>query len=839
MSKLVIPGVIAQSGNGGGGGYVLPTATANRLGGIKVGENLTVEADGTLNAQAGGTYVLPPATASTLGGIKVGQNLTIESDGTLNAQAGSGSITRTYTNETGTTLETDIDFSEYNNIIVKKNGVTLEQDQIVHIWTDDVNPSLTADGTVGGDDYAAQASSEWSYQGTTSYAYTIFNPSFKTQGDVVWWTGNVSAPWWVTYYTPDAVKCKKVVFMNEIMTPATGKTGKIQGSNDNSTWVDLANVSIPNNDAGTLTEIQVNSNTAYKYFRFYFTESYAQGCSFQQITIYSEPSVIVRDYSINGNNIIFTNALVGTDTIVVQAMKSAVDASWGSITGTLSNQTDLQDALNNKLSLSGGTLTDWLTLAYDQEDPTMDSTIVMPGGIEVYSTAPYIFLNPTQEEPQPIEYAALSMLDGIEVAGIRDYSGTTGQDGYEYDNYRAQISLNPQYGTTKLELLSDSNDAPQLYRTYMNNNAYVSENVAWLDSTNKILANQLPAATANTLGGIKVGQNLTIEADGTLNATGGSAPGNAYTPENLVAGDGIEFNPVDPEVIIKDMTRYNYATINNALAFSSTPFSVEAHVKTPASGHYGAILGPSTANYPCFQFGFDSDNRVYFNAAPDAYSPVGIIETKSDPLSFNTEYWVKAEYTGTRYNLYVGTTKNNMQVVNYVDSEYVMITNSYNIGTYVQWSQHDTWTGEIWLSDLKVTINNVVVFDGSDSSQYTIVGTPTIVVNSAVTKIEAVNRTARIIELTTTSVELASGNIYNGSELASVTFTLPSTIPVDFIAQLNFTSGSTPTTFTAPASVTFEGDACSNGVFTPLASKRYSVLIYTDGVNVIGLVMGN
>ena len=32
--------------------YVLPTATANRLGGIKVGHNLSVEADGTLNAQA-------------------------------------------------------------------------------------------------------------------------------------------------------------------------------------------------------------------------------------------------------------------------------------------------------------------------------------------------------------------------------------------------------------------------------------------------------------------------------------------------------------------------------------------------------------------------------------------------------------------------------------------------------------------------------------------------------------------------------------------------------------------------------------------------------------------
>ena len=30
-------------------------------------------------------YVLPIASSSTLGGVKVGQNLTIDSDGTLNA----------------------------------------------------------------------------------------------------------------------------------------------------------------------------------------------------------------------------------------------------------------------------------------------------------------------------------------------------------------------------------------------------------------------------------------------------------------------------------------------------------------------------------------------------------------------------------------------------------------------------------------------------------------------------------------------------------------------------------------------------------------------------------
>lgn len=67
--------------------YSLPTATSDRLGGIKVGENLTVEEDGTLNAQAGGGggYTLPPATTTTLGGIIVGDNLTIDENGKLDA----------------------------------------------------------------------------------------------------------------------------------------------------------------------------------------------------------------------------------------------------------------------------------------------------------------------------------------------------------------------------------------------------------------------------------------------------------------------------------------------------------------------------------------------------------------------------------------------------------------------------------------------------------------------------------------------------------------------------------------------------------------------------------
>lgn len=63
--------------------YHLPIASETTLGGIKVGNNLTIEEDGTLNAEST-EYQLPTASASTLGGVKVGSNLNI-ADGILTA----------------------------------------------------------------------------------------------------------------------------------------------------------------------------------------------------------------------------------------------------------------------------------------------------------------------------------------------------------------------------------------------------------------------------------------------------------------------------------------------------------------------------------------------------------------------------------------------------------------------------------------------------------------------------------------------------------------------------------------------------------------------------------
>lgn len=67
--------------------YVLPPATSDTLGGVKIGGNVSVNDDGTISVAA--AYTLPEASDETLGGVKVGSGLSI-TDGVLSATGGGG-----------------------------------------------------------------------------------------------------------------------------------------------------------------------------------------------------------------------------------------------------------------------------------------------------------------------------------------------------------------------------------------------------------------------------------------------------------------------------------------------------------------------------------------------------------------------------------------------------------------------------------------------------------------------------------------------------------------------------------------------------------------------------
>lgn len=95
-----------------------------------------------------------------------------------------------------------------------------------------------------------------------------------------------------------------------------------------------------------------------------------------------------------------------------------------------------------------------------------------------------------------------------------------------------------------------------------------------------------------------------------------------------------------------------------------------------------------------------------------------------------------------------------------------------------------------------------------------------------------------VVTLTGTSVtqELANNTIYQCSELSSLTITIPNVVTADYISQINFESGSTATTLTAPNTIIWFGDDLINDVFVPSIGKQYVVIFYYDGINVRSIV---
>lgn len=93
------------------------------------------------------------------------------------------------------------------------------------------------------------------------------------------------------------------------------------------------------------------------------------------------------------------------------------------------------------------------------------------------------------------------------------------------------------------------------------------------------------------------------------------------------------------------------------------------------------------------------------------------------------------------------------------------------------------------------------------------------------------------VNFTTTSVELRDDTVYSTGETSALTITLPTT-NATFTSQLNFTSGATATAFTAPDTIKWAGDDITDNAFVPAANKRYSVIFYSDNVNVRAIVQG-
>lgn len=122
--------------------------------------------------------------------------------------------------------------------------------------------------------------------------------------------------------------------------------------------------------------------------------------------------------------------------------------------------------------------------------------------------------------------------DGVlsaQAGGVKSYNDLTNKPVLNTNISESQpVSSNETIsGTISLHKISKTGDYSDLNNLpsldfIPNSEKGVASGVATLGNDTKISDNQLPIATTTNLGVIKVGTNLTISEDGTLNATGGS-----------------------------------------------------------------------------------------------------------------------------------------------------------------------------------------------------------------------------------------------------------------------------------------------------------------------------
>ena len=237
---LIMKNGIQYPGNvssGGEGSYTLPIASTKTLGGIKVGENLSITEDGTLNAEASGTSVLSPGA------------ILYDTEEKVIGKWINGKPLYQKVGEIDTSIIDKIVYQSkdpYVSIIPPMNQN--ETDEI----------KITAAGFSG-----------------DSFPYRAFDKSYT--GYEVSWYHNTSPTWVQVQFKIEPKKINKIKIGQEIASPAFFKTYIIQGSNDGTTYIDIATFVENYRNAGQIYEHIFDNENSYSYYRIYFPDNAHSG----------------------------------------------------------------------------------------------------------------------------------------------------------------------------------------------------------------------------------------------------------------------------------------------------------------------------------------------------------------------------------------------------------------------------------------------------------------------------------------------------------------------------------------------------------------------------------
>ena len=159
----------------------------------------------------------------------------------------------------------------------------------------------------------------------------------------------------------------------------------------------------------------------------------------------------------------------------------------------------------------------------------------------------------------------------------------------------------------------------------------------------------LPIASADTLGGIKVGAGLSISEQGTLSATGGGTAdavewNNVLDKPNTIAGYGITDAKIDGNNVVlgnKVITPY---TPSNPPAYPVDSVNGKTGVVALNAADVGAL--PNTTVIPDKTSQLDNDSGYITNTALEPYAKTVDVPTKTSQLNNDSGFITDAALTG-------------------------------------------------------------------------------------------------------------------------------------------------------------------------------------------------
>lgn len=154
---------------------------------------------------------------------------------------------------------------------------------------------------------------------------------------------------------------------------------------------------------------------------------------------------------------------------------------------------------------------------------------------------------------------------------------------------------------------------------------------------------------------------------------------------------------------------------------------------------------------------------------------------------------------------------------------------SYN--TSITTTTDNSWTGvQSFLVQPKI-IANIDENDNSDNVPTTNWAQNHLSQKSNKAIIETANNDTCVM---INNKEIRYGNVSN------LTIELPENISEDYVSSIVFTSEiDNLNNFNYPLTIQMSGDDCTDKVFSPMMGKRYTLLLYNDGVNINGVVNGS